>query len=290
MSHVRCLHLATIARTDGEAAAIALSAPAISLVVVAATWDAWRWLAIRLAPSPEEAASLVMVVVLLAVLALPRLIAGRSFGTVPLAPVAVLLLAYAAAAAFAPDIIAAAFAVTALLYVLYRAAFDDSPPLAFYGLVALALPVLPSLQMVLGYPMRLVSASITVALLELQGVAIARRGTLVTVGGETVQFDAPCSGVTMLWAMVLVALAVGLVHRFGVVRLGAALLLAGAAAIVSNAFRASSLVVAETRGINEWAPWLHEGTGLAAFIMGAVALWWALDRLARFGATGGGVA
>ena len=45
----------------------------------------------------------------------------------------------------------------------------ERPPLAFWGLVALSLPVLPSLQFVLGYPMRIVSATLTVGLLQPAG-------------------------------------------------------------------------------------------------------------------------
>ena len=83
----------------------------------------------------------------------------------------------------------AAIAMTTLLALLFRVTTGTRPPLAFYGLVALSLPVLPSLQFVLGYPLRIVSAALTVALLKLQGLTVAREGTHLLFAGEAIQFD-----------------------------------------------------------------------------------------------------
>lgn len=247
--------------------------PAVCVAVVAvATWDSWRWLAHRLSATPEEALSLALTVGLLCLLALPRLRAARRLSDVPLMPVTALLAAHAAAIHWAPAIFAAALAATALLYALYRCATGLSPPPAFWGLVALAMPVVPSLQFVLGYPMRLISAQLTVALLSVQGVPISREGTFVVIGGETIQFDAPCSGVSMLWALILVTLMFGLIQRLDVIRLGAALVVTIAAAIVCNVLRVSSLLFAETVLGAEQPAWLHEGLGLVAFALTAVAL------------------
>ncbi|MDX2307933.1 MAG: archaeosortase/exosortase family protein [Hyphomicrobium sp.] len=249
-------------------------------IVVLSTWSAWPWLWQRLSPSLEEGLSLVAAAALIVVLVAPHVIARRSFLLVPLGPVSVLLLVYAVAVVVAPDIVAAAAAVVAVLFVVWRAATPTPPPLAFYGLVALALPVVPSLQMVLGYPMRVASAAIAVELLAFQGLAISRNGTLVAINGETVQFDAPCSGVTTLWTLWLVALAGGLLFRLKPWRLVTACLLAIGVAIVANAFRAASLIVAETSGLLAAAPWMHEGIGLASAACACAGLWWMIVRLA----------
>ncbi len=252
--------------------------PVVCVAVIAmAAWDSWRWLAHRYAAAPEEALSLVLTVGLLCLLALPRLRTARRLSAIPLAPVplslvTLLLAAHAAAILWAPAILAAALAATVLLYALYRSATGLSPPPAFWGLVALAMPVVPSLQFVLGYPMRLISAQLTVALLSVQGVPISREGTFVVIGGETIQFDAPCSGVSMLWALVLVTLMAGLIQRLDVIRLGAALVLTIAVAIVCNVLRVSSLLFAETVLGAEQPAWLHEGVGLVAFAVTSVAL------------------
>jgi hypothetical protein len=93
------------------------------------------------------------------------------------------------------------------------AAFRERP-VAFWGLIALALPVLPSLQFTLGYPMRVISATLAVGLLQAQGLMVARQGTFLLWRDEMVQFDAPCSGVSMLWASLLLTL-MGCVVRLG---------------------------------------------------------------------------
>ena len=241
--------------------------PAVAGLTVLATWNSWRWFGERIGAAPEEALSLALTVLLLGALALPRLKRGLPPTAVPLGPVSLLIWLHAAAEFAAPPILRAAIAATALLYVLFRAVFDRRPPPAFWGLVALSMPVLPSLQFVLGYPMRIASAILTVALLDLQGVPIAREGTYVVVGGETVQFDAPCSGVSMLWALVLITFVIGLVRCWPVLRLVPALLLTAAVAIMCNALRVASLLFAETVKSGTDFPWLHEGVGLLLIVL-----------------------
>src|SRR5262249_56914005 len=92
------------------------------------------------------------------------------------------------------------------------------PPVAFWGLVALALPVLPSLQFTLGYPMRVVSATLSVGLLQAHGLMVARQGTFLVWRGELIQFDAPCSGVNMLWAGLLLTLMGCVLLHFGAIK------------------------------------------------------------------------
>ena len=198
---------------------------------------------------------------------------------IPLLPLAALLTLYAAAQAFAPAIISAAIAVIAFMYALYRTLTGLRPPLAFYGLVALSLPVLPSLQFVLGYPMRIISASITVALLQIQGLAITREGTHMLWRGETIQFDAPCSGINMLWAGLMLTLAACVVWRAGwrmtALAVTASLLLT----LAANVLRAVSLFYVEAGLITGAAPWWHEAIGLAAFVIAAMGTLALLIRL-----------
>ncbi len=248
-------------------------------VVVLTTWDSWRWYATRLMASPEEGAALLLTLAFFAVLAAPRLAKRQPLHAVPLAQLTALLCLYAAAELMLPPIFAAALAVTAALLTLYLAGFGQRPPFAFWGLVALALPVLPSLQFVLGYPMRLVSAALTVALLDLQGLPIERQGTYVVVRGEMVQFDAPCSGVSMMWALMLLTLMISVLYRFNFVKLALAVCGTIAIAIACNVLRVSSLLYAE---FGNWAPpgsFAHEGIGLVAFVLSAAGVMAALNRL-----------
>ena len=249
--------------------------------VALACWDAWRWYAQRISATPEETVSLAAAVALIAVLAVMR---GRATGvcarrTLPLVPAVFLLVAYAFSHLLTPPIVRCAIAVMAVLWCGYVAATDERPPLAFWGLAALSLPVLPSLQFTLGFPMRVASAAMTVGLLRLQGLAVERQGTLLAFDGRSVQFDAPCSGVAMLWVAVLATLMAATVHRLACVQLIAALSLALVATIAGNVLRTASLFYLETELIRGPA-WWHEAIGMAAFAVSAGGSMWFAGRLA----------
>jgi exosortase/archaeosortase family protein len=251
----------------------------VTTLVMAATWDAWRWYAGRVWESPEEAGSLALTVAFLAVLGVARRSEPASPQPLPLIPIAILLAAYAASYAVLPPIARAAIAVAATLFCLHLATFRERPPFAFWGLVALALPVLPSLQFVLGYPMRIVSAALSVGLLQLHGLAVARQGTFLVWRGEMIQFDAPCSGVNMLWAGLLLTLMGCVLFRFGVLRVMAAVALSLLLAIATNVLRAASLFYVEAGLVPQAPAWWHEGIGIAAFTLSAVVTLWFLTRL-----------
>lgn len=246
---------------------------ALAALMLAATWHSAAWMLDRLHTSPEEGLTLFATAALLAGLAVPRLRGNGLAPAIPVTTVAILLAFHAALTmADAPLLFRASLAVTGLLWIAYRAAFESRPPPAFWVLIALSMPVLPSLQFVLGYPMRLVSAVLTVGLLDLQGVPTGRDGTYVTIGGETVQFDAPCSGVAMLWTLTLVTLMFALVNRFSPARLSAAMALTASLAVVCNVLRVSSLLFADAALTGTGIPWVHEAIGLAAFAISASGL------------------
>jgi exosortase/archaeosortase family protein len=178
-----------------------------------------------------------------------------------------------------PPIGRAALAITATLYCLYHAVFQQRPPLAFWGLVALALPVLPSLQFMLGYPMRVVSAALTVGLLQAQGLMVERQGTFLLWRGEMVQFDAPCSGINMLWAGLLLTLMGCVLLRLGSAKTIAAVLLSIIVSVAANVLRASSLFYVEAGILADVPAWGHDAIGLAAFTLSALVMLWLLLRL-----------
>jgi exosortase/archaeosortase family protein len=248
-------------------------------LVTVATWDAWRWYFARVAATPEEALSLAATVMFLAALGVARGRRPAPPRPMPLVQAAILLGAYASTYAFLPPIMRAALAIAATLYGFHLALFRERPPIAFWGLVALALPVLPSLQFVLGYPMRVVSAILAVALLQAQGLAVARQGTFLLWHGEMVDFDAPCSGVNMLWAGLLLTLMGCVLFRLSAMKVAVAIALSVALSIASNALRASSLFYVEAGFFTHSPAWWHDGIGLAAFAASAMATLWLLGRL-----------
>jgi exosortase/archaeosortase family protein len=252
-------------------------APAVAL----ATWDAWRWLIYRLGEEPEQGAVLLLTVVLvLGVGVLRRDLAGGAARSAPILTLAAVLALYAVSYAYLPPIMRAGLAVPATLYAIHAGLLRHQPPVAFWGLVALALPVLPSLQLVLGYPMRAVAAAASAGLLQAQGLVVERQGTLLVWQGRMVQFDAPCSGVNMLWAGLMLAFMGSLLLRLDVRRTAAAVALAVVTTLVANVLRGTSLFYIEA-GIVTWAPaWWHEALGIAAFAFAAALMFWTLPRMA----------
>jgi exosortase/archaeosortase family protein len=251
----------------------------VSALVMAATWDAWRWYCGRVWSAPEEAVALALTVTFLGLLGLARTPVPAASRSLPLLPIAALLVLYAASHALLPPIMRAAVAIAATLFCLYLALFRERPPVAFWGLVALALPVLPSLQFTLGYPMRVVSAAFAVVLLQAQGLMIARQGTFLLWREEMVQFDAPCSGVNMLWAGLLLTLMGCVWLRLGALKVVIAVAFAVVIAVAGNVLRASSLFYVETGLIPQAPPWWHDGIGIAAFMLSAAVTLWLLGRL-----------
>jgi exosortase/archaeosortase family protein len=258
----------------------ALANPWVVLALTAgAFWDSWQWYLRRVWGTPEEALSLLLAVALVIGLWL-RDRGGRVESTrLPLAALAAVLALYALGRPFAPDIVLAALAVTATIALLYRVLMGVPAPIAFYGLVALCLPVLPSLQFVAGFPMRIVSAAAAVGLLELQGLAVAREGTHLVWAGRAIEFDAPCSGVKMLWAGLLLTLSCCVAWRSGVAMTALAVIASLVLTVAANIIRAVSLFYVETGLVPGAAPWWHEAIGLEAFALAAFATLHLLSRL-----------
>jgi len=254
-------------------------------LVLAATWDAWRWYLGRVSAAPEEAASLALTVAFLGAVGIMRRPLPASRNSVPLLAVALLLALYAASHAMLPPIARAAIAVATTLFCLHLAAFGARPPVAFWGLVALALPVLPSLQFTLGYPMRVISAALAVGLLQAHGLMVARKGTFLVWRDEMVQFDAPCSGVSMLWAGLLLTLMGCVWLRLSALKVMLAATLSVALALACNVLRASSLFYVETGLVARAPGWWHDGIGIAAFVLSAAITLWLLGRLREREAT-----
>jgi exosortase/archaeosortase family protein len=127
--------------------------------------------------------------------------------------------------------------------------------------------------------MRLVSAALSVGFLQAHGLAVTRQGTFLAWRGELIQFDAPCSGVNMLWAGLLLTLMGCVLFRFGVIKVVVAVALSLVLAIACNVLRAVSLFYVEAGLVPHAQAWWHEGIGLAAFTLSAAVTLWLLTRL-----------
>lgn len=144
------------------------------------------------------------------------------------------------------------------------------------ALALLAVPILPTLDVLLAWPLRRVSALLTLGMLRMNGIGVGLEGVALEWHGQQLLFDGPCSGVRMLWAMLVLASLAAAIR--GLPPLRFALLLAGAVvvAIIGNAVRAASLFYVESGFVPMLqGPIAHEAVGLAAFALvagGAVAL------------------
>jgi len=253
-------------------------------VAAAATWDGWRWYLGRLAASPEEGLALALTVLFLAGLGWTRRAEASRVDPIAAArgllPATLALAAYAAGFFFLPPIVRAAIAVGTTLHLLLAAAFGGRAPPAFWGLVALSMPVVPSLQFVLGFPMRAVAATLSVGLLRAQGLDVVREGTLLVWQDRQVQFDAPCSGVNMLWAALVMTLMAALLLRLDTGKTLLAVALAALVTIAANGLRGAALFHMETGFVAGLPSWAHEGVGLALFLLSAILVLSAAARLA----------
>jgi exosortase/archaeosortase family protein len=250
-----------------------------AILVGAATWKSWLWYLERVGSSPEEATALALTVVFLAVLGLAHRHQDASTRVLPLWTVTLVLMVYAGSHFVLPPIARAAIAIAATLFAFHVAIFREKPPVAFWGLVALALPVLPSLQFVLGYPLRVVSAAVTVAMLQSHGFMVERQGTFLAWRDEVIQFDAACSGVNMLWAGLMLSLMGCVLFRLRAMQVMAAVVLSVVVVVAANVLRTSSLFYLEAGFIPRAAGWWHEAIGIAAFVLSAAMILWLLRRL-----------
>jgi exosortase/archaeosortase family protein len=236
-----------------------------------AFWEAWRLLAGRFGDG-LSALPLALVGLAAAAPAL-RQIAGGQASPVPLLGLGAALLAYSLAAVVGPVLVSVGIAVIATLLLCRRVAGGVSPWAPLTGLGLLALPVLPSLDFYLAYPMRLVGAALAAALLRLNGFAVSVEGVALSWNGSMLLFDAACSGIRMLWAALLLASFLALLGGFGPIRYARALATAVAIAIAGNAVRAASLFYLENGFVDRLrGPVAHEAVGILSFLLLALAI------------------
>jgi len=237
-----------------------------ALVVLAlACWDAWRLLVGR-ASDPAEMAMVAL------------LVAGLMWRgwqlrdrQVRALPLGLALTGYAVAAATGPALLQIGVAACTML--VTATAGIRLPRLPMLGLAALLLPVLPTLDFLLAYPLRRVSALITVGLLRGNGMDVRLNGVALEWQGQALLFDGPCSGVRMLWAALVLASIVALTGAQGPFAYARTLLIATTIAILGNALRAASLFYVEHGRIERLqGPAAHEAVGIIAFALVAIGL------------------
>ena len=240
-----------------------LIAPAGWLALhAAALWPHGVWAARRLADGSDDPLGIAAAAALTLWLwrAAPTLRVQPQIGW--LAAAAALTMASTAAWLLAPPLPAAMLAALALA--AHIAAWlprgTARAPLA--GLALLALPLVASLQFYVGYPLRVFTAKFSAWLLQAAGQAAERSGAAMTVNGQLVIVDAPCSGVQMAWLAYFAACAVAAFVASSDARFLRRLPLVSLIVLTGNVLRNSLLVGLEARPQGVSTLW-HEAIGLA---------------------------
>ncbi|MEO8037314.1 MAG: archaeosortase/exosortase family protein [Betaproteobacteria bacterium] len=238
---------------------------------IAALWPFWIRYARRTTDGSDEPWGVVALLAAAAILWLRRGACAQPPNPVLLAIAGTLtLVAVAAAAAIAPlaGAVAAVGALGCTVGAIHGTRRIDWPWMA---LAALALPVVSSLQFYLGYPLRWLTAGATVIALGAAGMVVDQRGSMLSWMGHDVMVDAPCSGVHMLWAGMLLAAFVAALRRMAGTRFARLLACTAAVVLAANAGRNTALFLQEV-GSLALPAWTHEGIGVVSFAFAAAAI------------------
>ena len=237
----------------------------------AGLWPVWQWYGRRLLDGSDEGWGLI------ALCGVPVLLWShrRNLYSQPrsglLIGAGVLTLLSAAASPWLHMLPRAMLGMSALGLTL--AAVLDRPRaiLPVWSLLWLSLPVISSmqLQLYLGYPLRAFTTWASREALAGVGLEVVRTGTALTWKGRTVLVDAPCSGIRMLWAGLLLATLLSYLWRARAGRFLLNVAVAFPIILAGNVLRNVLLFLKEA-GILVLPAWTHAGIGLLAFLLTSV--------------------
>lgn len=244
-------------------AAVPPAWPLLALLL-AALWPHWVWMARRLTDGSDEPWGILALATVLALVARDRReLAAPSRHA--LAASGALAVAAALAQFFVPPIFAAGIAMASLaLFVASALPHRPAAPLA--TLLALALPVIASLQFYLGYPLRALTAHAAAPLLQAAGIDAHAAGASLQWDRTTVLVDPPCAGIGMLWVASFVAALLSYLNGASARRTLANGLVAAALVLAANVLRNAVLFFPEA-GLVHWPEAAHRAVGLAAFAL-----------------------
>jgi exosortase/archaeosortase family protein len=243
-----------------------------------AFWPVVKWHFLRASESPEELSGSFAILLAIIFVACQRMrkdadFTDRSF----YAHAIMLILCYALSYHFVPPMIRAAFALTALTRIVSSLFLKKKFHMGLWILLGLSLPVIPTLQFYLGYPLRAAVAQLALPLIRMAGFAVTREGACFHFAGQSIWIDAPCSGIQMLWAGLLLAAAGSCFKNLDSFRTAFALSVACIMAVFANAIRAAALFFIEAH-IMKAPAWFHEGVGVIAFLMLGLSILWVVHR------------
>lgn len=184
-------------------------------------------------------------------------------------PIAFILL-YAFTNQYLPEIFQAAIAFITIGYSLsyYKLGKISS---GIIGLFIISLPILPSLQFYLGYPLRVFTSTITIYLLKLNGLFVLQEGTCLKFGNQSICLDVPCSGIKMLWTGLFLCFAICSLYKLNFKQTFLLSVFSFIAIIIGNIIRATALFYTESK-IFLLPEFSHEGIGMIVFFFMVISI------------------
>lgn len=263
------------------------SALAQTLILFAAFWPVWIWYGQRVADQSDEPLGIVALITLIYLLARQP---AKKNNQIPISLTAMVVL-YGSSLLLAPKLISAALALIAVGICLHRL-LNYRLNSGHWSLLLLSLPLVASLNFYLGYPLRLVVAQCAVSLLSINGFPVSAEGTSLLWHNQLIEIDAPCSGIKMLWAALYLAAVQLSLRKSSLIQASLYLIFAAAAAVLANVLRVTSLFYLEAGMIKAPAALpqsiaahfesaVHTGTGITAFLLVALILYFADQRIKR---------
>lgn len=186
------------------------------------------------------------------------------------------LVLYTASTFFSPHLLQAAL-MCLTLFGLARIFKPSQSNTGILALLFLSLPLIPSLNFYMGFPIRLLITEGAKLLLASCGLSCQRQGTILMLAGNSVSIDAPCSGVNMLWASAFLAALVMSYYSLNLARSAALAAACLTLTIAANTIRVGGLAYFHFKSasfspqITQMEEGLHFWGGVSVFIFLALA-------------------
>lgn len=268
-----------------------LSQPLTLAALAVAFWPLWGWYVARTMDKSDEPWGICALLTVAAILLkehfskppAPQKPVTRLFD---LAGIGALLL-YISTYHFAPSLAQSVLAVLAL-WCLVVVRMQIPSLTGLLGLLLLSLPVIPSLNFFAGYPLRLIVTYGVCALLNALGLPAVQESTMIKVNNELIAVDAPCSGISMLWAEAYVVALCACLFRFSFTKTSLLSFIGLGLVLVGNTIRATALSVSSqldwksiVHAPGDLEAQIHIGVGLLIFCAVAIATMLAAQRIAE---------
>ncbi|MBX9690380.1 MAG: exosortase/archaeosortase family protein [Candidatus Obscuribacterales bacterium] len=244
-------------------------------------WPVWRWYISRTFDASDEPWGLLSIaaIIFLYFLESKEASSTQSVRAYRFYSAALILslLFYIVSLIYLPHLIQALLMVLSLFFLLSMS-FRMPSKLGVLGLFLLALPVLPSLNFFVSYPLRMFITAASRQLLNLASIPVVQDGTMLMLGAKLVSVDAPCSGVNMLWSSAFLACLCMCLRRLNLI---SSTMLSFAALILilfANVLRVSALTIFSFQSavmpesIVKEEPIIHLLTGLSVFVLVALGI------------------